>query len=91
MRDGAEIYDLVKRGMKVANRSDAELRQLLGHLGRKGKITGTAGRIWGEALAEAALRFMKAGKETRAERREPAEGTAALTDFVTTFTNSPDA
>lgn len=57
---GADIYAEVKAGARtLAETSDSGLRKLLGHLGRKGKTSGTAGRIWGEAMAEATVRFMQ--------------------------------
>lgn len=56
---GADIYAEVKAGTRtLAETNDQGLRELLGHLGRKGKTTGTAGRIWGEAMAEATVRFI---------------------------------
>ena len=81
--DGKSIYGAVKaQAMQLAKLPDPELRALMGHLARKGKVTGTAGRIWGEAIAEATLRFM-------AEKPEAGdEGTEALTDFIKT---DPDA
>ena len=88
MSDGKAIYDLVKSGLKVANRSEHELRELLRHLAGKGKTRGTAGRIWGEAVAELVIRFIAPKPETAARK-----GTAALTDFVelTTDPDAPDA
>lgn len=83
MSKGGDIYRTLKQpAATVAGLSDAELRALLGHLGRKGKISGPAGRIWGEALAEAAIRFMQP------KTHEASEGTEALTDFITP---DPDA
>jgi hypothetical protein len=64
MRDGEDIYRDVKLGLlDLADLSDRELRQVLGHLGRKGKISGAAGRIWGEAISEATVRFLKQSSE----------------------------
>jgi hypothetical protein len=89
MIDGRHIYETVKAGMlELSALRDETLRELLGHLGRKGKITGTAGQIWSEALAEAALRFMRAKKSAAGKR---SEGTEALTDFVNTEPDTPDA
>lgn len=83
MSKAADIYQAIKGGATVPRSlSDPELRELLGHLGRKGKTCGNAGRIWGEALAEAALRFM------RGKKHRKGEGAEALTDFITT---DPDA
>lgn len=60
MITGENIYQTIKSEMlELPDLADDTLRELLGHLGRKGKIGGTAGRVWGEALAEAALRFMR--------------------------------
>lgn len=87
MSDGKSIYGAVKaQAMQVASLPDTELRALMGHLGRKGKVTGTAGRIWGEAIAEATLRFMQA-----AEKPQASEGTEALTNFIQTDPDAPDA
>ncbi len=66
MISGAEIYSLVKGGLKVANRSDDELRALLAHLGSKARLGGKARRIGGEAMAEAVIRFMKTEEVTDA-------------------------
>jgi hypothetical protein len=86
MSAGKDIYRLLKEtSLPLADLKDADLRALLGHLGRRGKITGTAGRIWGEALAEAALRFMRA---KAAAAPATAATTGALADFVTP---DPDA
>jgi hypothetical protein len=61
MSEGRDIYAAVKGDMvALEDLPDGDLRQLLGHLGRKGKTCGNAGRIWGEAIAEATVRFMKA-------------------------------
>jgi hypothetical protein len=83
MKSGRDIYQAIKAGRAdIADLTDGELAALLGHLGRKGSTTGTAGRIFGECLVEASARFMQATEQAR-------EGeVSALTDFVTT---DPDA
>jgi hypothetical protein len=87
--DGKSIYGAVKaQAVQVNDLPRTELRELMGHLARKGKVTGTAGRIWGEALAELAVRFMAEKPEARDQKPEADEGTAALTDFIKT---DPDA
>lgn len=89
--DGKSIYGGVKAGaVRIGQLGDRALVELLGHLGRKGKITGTAGRIWGEAMAEAVVRFMAANRKQKSGDQEqaPAGDTSALAEFINT---DPDA
>lgn len=88
---GADIYAEVKAGTRtLAETSDKGLADLSCHLARKGKISGTAGRVWGEALAETHVRFVEKFKGAKA-KPEASEGTEALTDFVTTDPDAPEA
>lgn len=63
MSEGRKIYQAVKAGeVTIASLCDASLAELIGHVARRGKINGTAGRIGGEAMAVAVMRFMKRAK-----------------------------
>lgn len=92
MIDGADIYGAVKaRAIRVAELPDDALRALIGHLGRKQRLGATAQRIGREAMAEAVIRFMGEAEETRDRQPRASEGTEALTDFVNTNPDAPDA
>lgn len=94
MSDGKSIYGGVRAGaIRVAKLPDEALRALLSHLGRKQKLGATAGRIGSEAMAEAVIRFMGEAEmpEAGEQKQEASEGTEALTDFVNTQTDAPDA
>ncbi len=87
--DGKDIYAEVKAGArKIEDLSDRGLRELGGHLARKGKINGRAGAIWSRVLGEGFDRFMR---QKQAETPRTSEGTEALTDFVTIDPDAPDA